>query len=75
MEEFPFEKTLSRKIELRTELIRLALYIIHEKYVVQNGSFWKPYLDVLPRLSSYLDMCTYSKADMELIKESRTAFR
>jgi len=75
MEEKPFEKTLSRKIELRTELIRMSLFLIHEKYVVQNGSFWKPYLDVLPRLSSYPDLCTYSKADMELVKESRTVFR
>jgi len=75
MEKQPFDKMLSRAIEERTERMRMALFLIHEKYVVRNRSFWKPYLDVLPRLSAYLELWTYSKADMELIKESRTAFR
>jgi len=75
MDEQPPDKQLSGMIEARTNGIRLALFLLHEKYVLDRKSFWKPYLDVLPRLSSYLYLCTYTKTEMELLKNSRQAFR
>jgi len=75
MDNQPRENRLSRTIEAQTDRIRLSLFLLYEKYVLDKKSFWKPYWDVLPRLSSYLDKIAYTKADMELLKDSRLALR
>ncbi len=62
------------KMTLNAEVIKLALLLIYERWAKGAGSFWSPYLDVLPRLGAYDLLVTYTKDDMDLLRESRNAF-
>jgi len=71
----PKYKEYMQYMEYRSKTMRLALLIVYEKWVLGKKSFWKPYLDVLPRLESSLAPGTYTFEDIELIKESRNGLR
>jgi len=62
-------------MEIRSHAMRLALLLIYEKWVLGKKSFWKPYLDVLPRHESYLLPSCYTLEDLQLIKESLNGLR
>jgi histone-lysine N-methyltransferase SETD3 len=53
--------------------ILLSLFLLYEKYVTGDASFWKPYIDILP--SSYDTVLYFSIEDMSLLKQSQYGFR
>ena len=53
--------------------VLLSIFLLYEKYVSRDASFWKPYIDILPK--SY-DTTVYFKPDeMKLLMQSPTGFR
>jgi histone-lysine N-methyltransferase SETD3 len=53
--------------------ILLAVYLIYENYVTGNASFWKPYIDILPKV--YDTTLCFTKDEVMLLKHSPSLFR
>lgn len=52
------------------EYTAIALQLIHERYVLQDASFWQPYLDLLPDTAEIGSSFTWSEEDLELLSGS-----
>lgn len=52
--------------------VLLAMFLLYEKYV-NNESFWKPYIRIIP--SSFDTIAYYTEEEMALLKISPKAFR
>jgi histone-lysine N-methyltransferase SETD3 len=52
------------------EYLAIALQLIHERYVRGEGSFYKPYLDVLPEVEEVNPTFAWSDEDLEFLEGS-----
>jgi hypothetical protein len=52
------------------EYLAIACQLIHEKYVLGEKSFYKPYIDVLPEVSEVNPTFTWSKDDLVFLEGS-----
>lgn len=52
------------------EYLAMACQLIHERYVMGNKSFYKPYLDVLPTTDEVNPTFTWSEEDLDMLKGS-----
>ncbi|KAI8381041.1 uncharacterized protein BYT42DRAFT_565041 [Radiomyces spectabilis] len=48
-----FDGTDEMHLEGKNERLFLKLFLVHERFVHANDSFWKPYMDVLPSLAFF----------------------
>jgi len=58
---------LSREIN---EYLAVACQLIHERYVLREKSFWKPYIDVLPETEEVNPTFTWTDEDLSFLKGS-----
>ena len=58
---------LSREIN---EYLAVACQLIHERYVLGEKSFWKPYIDVLPETSEVNPTFTWTDEDLSFLNGS-----
>ena len=58
---------LSRDIN---EYLAIALQLIHEKYVLGDKSFYKPYIDILPEVDEVNPTFAWSDEDLEFLNGS-----
>jgi len=58
---------LSRDIN---EYLAIACQLIHERYVLGEKSFWKPYIDVLPETEEVNPTFTWSDEDLSFLNGS-----
>jgi hypothetical protein len=58
---------LSREIN---EYLAIACQLIHERYVLGEKSFWKPYIDVLPETEEVNPTFTWSDEDLSFLDGS-----
>lgn len=52
------------------EYLAIACQLIHEKYVLGEKSFYKPYIDVLPEVSEVNPTFTWSEDDLSFLEGS-----
>lgn len=52
------------------EYLAVACQLIHERYVVGEKSFWKPYIDVLPETEEVNPTFTWSDEDLSFLNGS-----
>lgn len=52
------------------EYLAIACQLIHEKFVVGDKSFWKPYIDVLPEVEEVNPTFTWSDEDLSFLEGS-----
>ncbi|KAJ2890711.1 hypothetical protein GGI21_006083, partial [Coemansia aciculifera] len=43
------QQQLEQKDDIKQSRLMLCLFLIHERFVMKEDSFWKPYIDILPR--------------------------
>lgn len=52
------------------EYLAMACHLIHEKYVLGEASFYKPYMDVLPEVNEVNPTFTWSDEDLAFLEGS-----
>mmetsp|Transcript_19337 Transcript_19337/g.44971 ORF Transcript_19337/g.44971 Transcript_19337/m.44971 type:complete len:589 (-) Transcript_19337:40-1806(-) len=52
------------------EYLAIACQLIHERYVLGDNSFWKPYIDVLPETEEVNPTFTWSDDDLSFLNGS-----
>merc|ERR1719343_937551 len=52
------------------EYLAIACQLIHERYVMRENSFWKPYIDVLPETEEVNPTFTWSDEDLSFLNGS-----
>jgi hypothetical protein len=52
------------------EYLAIALQLIHERYVLDERSWWKPYLDVLPDVSEVNPTFSWTDEDLDFLQGS-----
>lgn len=52
------------------EYLAIACQLIHEKFVLGEKSFWKPYIDVLPEVDEVNPTFTWPDADLDFLAGS-----
>jgi hypothetical protein len=58
---------LSRDIN---EYLAIACQLIHERFIMRENSFWKPYMDILPEVGEVNPTFTWSEEDLVFLEGS-----
>ena len=52
------------------DYLAMACQLIHERYVMKDKSFWKPYIDILPEINDVNPTFTWSDEDLSFLEGS-----
>lgn len=65
-------KTLGKEVIASgmNEYLAIALFLIHERFILADKSFWKPYLDILPETDEVNPTFTWREDDLQFLQGS-----